>query len=139
MKNLNSDSTESLSTLSDSSLVQEIRSLVSEERRLGVQILRYLLEIDGRRIPLALGYSSLFTFCVQELKYTESQAYRRIQAMQALREVPQIEEKLQSGVLSLSSVSQVQSFCRKVDTPDKLGILQSIEGKSKRETEKLLA
>ena len=91
-----------LKSLSDSELLSETRSLVTEEKRIALEILHLLDEIDRRRLHIEIGYASLFTFCVSELKYTESQAFRRIGAMRALREIPEIEQALQSGALSIT-------------------------------------
>jgi hypothetical protein len=133
-------------SVSNGELLNQTKSLVAEERRVGLEILHRLREIERRRLHLELGYSSLFTFCVEELKYSESAAYRRIQAMRVLVEIPEIEPQIQEGKLSISTLSQVQSFCQaqkkenaiQIGLEEKKEILKSVENKSKRETEKIL-
>ena len=81
-----------------------------KKKRIGIEVLHHLREIDARKLFASLGFSSLFLYCTQELKYSEGGAYRRIAAMRLLRDVPEYEEKLQSGAVSVATLSQVQSF-----------------------------
>ena len=57
-----------------------------------------------------MGYPSLNKFICQELKYSESSANRRIQAMHLLKDVPEIASKLESGAINLTTATQVQSY-----------------------------
>lgn len=121
-------------------LVVEIKEKVANERELLIEILHYLLEIEERKIYLEMGYSSLFAFVTEELGYSEASAQRRIQAMRLIKDVPQVEEKLESGKLSLSVAAQIQGFIRKEEIPqsDKLELIEQLEGTSSRECEKKL-
>ena len=60
--------------LSDDCLLEETRRLVYEETQLTTEILHHLREIASRKLFAAQGYSSLFQYAVQELKYSEPQA-----------------------------------------------------------------
>src|SRR6185503_20452586 len=84
-------------TLSDLDLLTRTRELVARERELLTEILRHLHEVQRRRLFSDLGYKSLFEYAVKELAYSEDQAHRRINAMRLLREVPQIETKIETG------------------------------------------
>jgi hypothetical protein len=78
------------------------------------------------------------------LHYSEGQAGRRIQAMRLIKEIPEIEQKIESGALSLSNISQAQSFFRdisagtesggpKIVTQEtKLRVLERLENKFSR-------
>lgn len=130
-----------LKSLTDPELLNKTKSLVLDERNLTAQILEYLKEIDTRKIYIPLGYSSLHAFCVEYLGYEDHQAYRRISACRLLKDLPEIQEKIESGSLSLSVIAQAQTFFRqsKVESKsEKLEILGKIEGKSTRQCEKLL-
>jgi len=61
-------------------LLLQLESLNDRERRLKVRVILYLREIDRRRLHLERGYSSMFSFCVNHLKYFESTAVRRVKA-----------------------------------------------------------
>lgn len=133
-----------LKTKSDTILLADLKAMVAKERQLLTQILHYLKEVYDRRLYLERGYSSLFAFCTEYLGYSESAAQRRIQAMRLLKEIPQVEEKIEKGILSLSVASQLQSFLRKEEktapmTPEeKLELIEEMEGTSARVCEKKL-
>ncbi len=101
-----------LSSLKDQELLDQTKSLVSKERQLLTQVLHYLREVERRKLFSDLGYPSLFEYAVRELKYSEGQAGRRIQAMRLLKELPELEGKIETGALSLSNICQAQSFFR---------------------------
>jgi len=128
-------------------LLSQIKSFVQTERDLIVKILNHLREIEYRRLYSDLGYSSLFDYAVKELRYSEGQASRRIQAMRLIKDLPEIETKIASGELSLTNAQQAQSLFREMKSADpmrqvikeeKLAILAKIENKSVREAEKEL-
>jgi hypothetical protein len=136
-----------LAKLKDSDLLAQIKTYVQSERDVLVKILDHLREIERRRLFSDLGYSSLFDYAVKELRYSEGQAVRRIQAMRLLKELPQLEPKIASGVLSLSNFQQAHSFFRNIEstepnrivTPkEKLEIFAHLEDKSVRDAQKEL-
>lgn len=135
----------SLASLKDRELLDQTKQLVQREREVLTKVLHHLREVERRRLFSDLGYQSLFEYGVKELKYSEGQAGRRLQAMRLIKEVPQVEAKIQSGVLSLSNVSQAQSFFREakrekkpVTVAEKIAVLDQLENKSAREGQKLL-
>ena len=83
-----------LKFLSGSELLARTKSLVAEERRISADVLHHLREIERRRIFAEAGFTSLFAYCVEELRYSEGAAYRRINAMRLLKECPEIEESI---------------------------------------------
>src|SRR5947209_5380307 len=100
---------------SNEELLRDLKLKVESERRLLLEILHALQEVETRKLHLELGYPDLYTFAMKELGYTSGAAYRRITAMRLLRRVPQAESKLASGQLGLENASQAQSFFRKED------------------------
>ena len=99
--------------LSNQQLLSQTKFLVQKERNTHIQVLHHLEEIDSRKLYLELGFSSLFDYTVKELGYSEGAAYRRIKAMKLCRDLPDTENRLQSGKLSLSSACQLQAFFEK--------------------------
>ncbi len=136
----------SLKKIRDRELLSQIKMWVQNERQLLVQILRHLQEIERRLLFSELGYSSLFAYAVNELRYSEGQAGRRIQAMRLLKEIPEVETKIGSGELSLTNLSQAQSYFREVKKKnlrplpleEKREVLDRLENKSSREGQKVL-
>lgn len=136
-----------LNLIQDAELLVQIKTFVQSERDLLVKILHHLREIERRRLFSDLGYKSLFDYAVGELKYSEGQAGRRIQAMKLLKDLPQLETKIATGVLNLSNVQQAQTFFREVQaaeprrivTPqEKLDVLEKLENKSVRDAQREL-
>ena len=107
-----------LKALSDYELISRTKSLIQKERETHIQVLRHLREIESRKLYFSQGCSSLFDYAVRELGYSEGAAFRRIKAMRLCRDLPEAEEKLQSGKLSLSSAGQLQNFFEKQKKAD---------------------
>jgi 5-methylcytosine-specific restriction endonuclease McrA len=131
-----------LHRLTDKQLLELTKSLVSRERELLGEILRHLREVERRRLFSDLGCKSLFDYAVKELKYSEDQAYRRINAMRLIRELPEIEKSIEEGTLSLSTLGVASSLFKaeaKHNAPvapaKKLEVLNALNGKSRREAE----
>ena len=101
--------------LNNKELLSHTKLLVKKERRIHIQVLHHLAEIDSRKLFFKQGFSSLFDYAVRELGYSEGAAYRRIKAMKLCLELPETANRLQSGRLSLSAASQLQVFFEKQD------------------------
>ena len=99
-----------LKNIGDSTLISRVEALAKEERELLTKVLHHFRDIERRRLFADLGYRSLHDFATKHLGYSDDQAYRRIAAMRLLKEIPEIEEKLASGELSLSHISLAQSL-----------------------------
>src|SRR3989338_7200483 len=134
-----------LKSKSNEALVKELKELVSQERELLTQVLKHLKEVEERKYYLEMGFPSLFAFAMAELGYSEDEAHRRIQAMRLLRSVPQVEEKLNNGEISLTVASKVQGYFRNeeknknLSRSEKLDFLKQFEGVSARDCDKKLA
>lgn len=128
-----------LKHLTDHVLLQDTKRLVSEERRLTTQILHHLKEIDRRKLYSDYKYESLFDYCTKDLGYSAAGAHRRIVAARLLKDLPQIESKIDNGLLSLTNVAEANKYFNQneIKSPaEKLQILSQIEGLSSRECEK---
>ena len=112
--------------ISNDSLHEKLVSLSREEREITLQVLHHLREAEARKLFALRGHPSLFDYAVHELKYSEGSAQRRISAMRLLKELPELEEKVESGEVKVTQLSQVQSFLR---SEAKSGQLYSVEAK----------
>jgi len=106
-----------LNSMKDHEILHKIKTLVQDERKLLTQILHHLRVVERRKLFSDLECQSLFEYCVKELGYSEGQAGRRIQAMRLLKEIPEIEDKIKTGKLSLSNLSQAQAYFRQKGKP----------------------
>ena len=86
------------SQLSDDDLVVAVKSLARCEREATASLIAYLAELDGRRLYLAAGFSSLFTYCCEVLRLSEPAAYNRIEAARTAKRFPVILRMLGSTV-----------------------------------------
>ena len=99
-----------LENISDSELHSGNLSVAKEEREVLVRMLHRLRETERRRLYSKHKCDSLFEYAVKFLQYSNSQADRRIKAMRLLRDVPEIEEKIESGALNLTNVALAQKL-----------------------------
>lgn len=130
-----------LKHLTDKTLLLDTKTLVNREREITTKILHHLREIEKRRLFSDLKYGSLFAYCTGELGYSESSAQRRIVASRMLEDLPEIEDKIEEGILSLTNLSQANKFFRlhKIEeSEDKIEILEQIENLSKDQCERKL-
>lgn len=125
--------------LSDDELWTRTRTLAQDERRVTLEVLRHLREVEARGLHFDRGYPSLYEYTVRELQYSEGAAYRRVQAMRLIQEVPEIEQKVASGILHLTALTKLQTRCKGAPTEHKRELLRLMEGKGNRETDQILA
>ena len=126
--------------LSDQALLIKMDNLVQQERELVTAVLQHLCEIQRRRLFCDLGFPSLFAYAVEKLGYSHDQAYRRISASRLLKQFPELEEKLESGAMTLTNVSLAASFFKResMTVDKKRAFLETLENKSSREAEKII-
>lgn len=117
-------------------LLQEVKALAARERRVTAQLIALLGELDVRRLYLAEGYSSLFTYCTQCLRLSEHAAYGRIEAARAARRFPRILDLLSDGSITLTTVCLLATHLTEENQQELLP--RSIH-KSKREVEQQIA
>ncbi|WP_413581859.1 HNH endonuclease [Bdellovibrio sp. HCB288] len=135
-----------LTNLSNNDLLTRVEKLARTERKITHLVLWHLIEVEGRRLYLDLGYTSLFKYLTTHLNYSEDSAYRRIQAAKLLKKVPQVEQSLEDGSLNLTQMQQVQKCLTKelesgvnVSLEQTKSILAQIQNKSSFETQKILS
>jgi len=135
-----------LKILSDEMLMQKTDGLVKEERERLTNLLRHFREIERRRLYSDFKYGSLHKMLVGHYGYSDDEAYLRISAMRLLKDVPEVEEKITNGELTLSHLGLAQTFFRKeakiqqaeISKDMKLEILEQISDQSLREAERFV-
>ncbi|MGZ3769453.1 MAG: HNH endonuclease [Bdellovibrio sp.] len=134
-------------TLNDKDLVEQVRQLFFREKRIGDVILLGLKEIKHRRVFAAMGFSSLFEMLVKHYHLSETASYQRVNALKLIESVPEAQEVIFNGEVSLSNAALVQSFIRRsekesqspISSEAKMDIIKSIKGKTHREAQTTLA
>src|SRR5689334_14212191 len=69
-----------LERLSDSELLAGTRRLVGRSNQLLAELLAHLGEVEARGIHRTRACSSLYTYCIYELRFSEDEAFRRVAA-----------------------------------------------------------
>jgi hypothetical protein len=103
---------ERIAGLSDSRLIEAVQQLASAERRAIALLVAALAELDARRLYLALGYTSLFDYCVRALHLSEQATYTRIEAARASRKFPAVLDRIADGGLSLTAARLIAPHLR---------------------------
>ena len=126
----------SFADLSDNDLLAAVHRLAVDERRVTANLIASLAELDARRLYLAEGCSSLFTYCTQILHLSEHAAYGRIEAARVTRKYPVAFERLEAGDITLTTIGLLAPHL----TPDNhQHLIEAARHKSKREIEHLVA
>jgi hypothetical protein len=126
----------SAAQLSNHELLTQVRRLAERERGATAALIAHLAELDARRLYLAEGCASLFTYCTQVLRLSEHAAYGRIEAARAARRFPILLEKLADGSVNLTTAGLLAAHL----TPENhRGLLDMARHKSKRQVEELVA
>lgn len=130
-----------LKDLTNEDLHSKTKSVADHERLTTIQILWHLRENERRMLYAQMGYRDLKEYCIKELKYSESSAWRRICAMRVLQELPDVAEKIRKGDLNLTQISLVRSHFRetKATKEEKQDVLSSLENQTTQMTQRILA
>src|SRR4051794_63869 len=96
--------------LNDHELLNELKRLVQIERETTLEVLHYLREVESRRLFAECSFSSMHDYCTKELKYSSAAAYRRIEAMRLLKDCPEVESRVASGELNLTTLASAQTY-----------------------------
>lgn len=129
-------SLENFADLSDGDLLTAVHRLATDERRATASLIASLAELDARRLYLAEGYSSLFTYCIQVLRLSEHAAYGRIEAARVARKYPVFLERLTAGDLTLTTIGLLAPH---LTSENHRHLIDTARHKSKRDVEHLVS
>jgi hypothetical protein len=90
--------------LSDAELLTATRSLVGRSNQLLAALLAHLGEVEARGIHRIRACSSLYTYCIYELRCSEDEAYRRVAAARLVRRFPVLLDAIAAGELHLTGL-----------------------------------
>jgi len=127
---------ESLDRLSDDMVIARVKECASNERRATADLLVVLGELDARRLYLGQGFSSLFSYCIGHLHFSERAAYSRIEAARLARRFPIVLRLIADASLSLTAVALVS---RHLTADNHRAVLAQAAHKTTREVEQVVA
>jgi len=93
-----------LEHVSDEALHTEVKTLAGRYNGLTADLLAHLAEVDARGIYRERACSSLYTYCVYELRLSEDEAQRRSRAARTARTFPVLFEMLAEGAIHLTGL-----------------------------------
>jgi hypothetical protein len=92
------------SHLTDDALMAAAAGLAGDERDIAARLVAHLVEIDRRGLFVPAGYSSLYAYCREGLRYSEDAAFNRSAAARVARRYAVVVDMLADGRLSLTTV-----------------------------------
>ncbi len=126
-------------------LVTETENAIRQERLCTATVIKLFEEIYVRRLYLERGFPSLFEMATAHFGYSASAAQRRINSMKLVHDLPDLENKIESGELSLSTAATLHSFFtaekkeqKTYSASEKLRVVRSCMNKSARDVERTL-
>src|SRR4029453_6854747 len=125
-----------LADLSDQALTGRLLQIRKEERRLLVECLGCLAELDRRKAVLSLGYGSLFSFCTEFLGMTKASAFRRTTAARLLARFPAVAGYLADRRLNLTTLVELRDV---LDEARLVEILDRAAGRTEDQVRELVA
>ncbi len=99
--NLTSDLGVNLKYISNDDLLFRTAKFVQTESKIMHLVLSHILEIMNRKLYADLGFDSMYTMMTKKYGYSEASAIRRIDAAKLLRLVPEVADRLKSGMLGI--------------------------------------
>jgi hypothetical protein len=90
--------------LSDAELLLATRRLVGRSNQLLAALLAHLAELEARGIHRTRACSSLYVYCIYELRFSEDEAYRRVAAARLVRRFPALLAAIATGELHLTGL-----------------------------------
>ncbi len=122
--------------LTDAELLEQVKSLLASQRAGLARLVRFLAEVEDRRLHLAAAYSSMFDFCTGRLGLSAGEAFRRLTAARLARRFPVIVELIENGSIHLSALVRLRDHLTEENHAE---LLREASGKNKQELERLLA
>jgi 5-methylcytosine-specific restriction endonuclease McrA len=90
--------------LSDDELLAATRSLIGRSNQLLATLLAHLGEVEARGIHRTRACSSLYAYCIYELRLSEDEAFRRVTAARLVRRFPSLLGAVAAGELHLTGL-----------------------------------
>jgi hypothetical protein len=127
---------ERLANLSDDALLHDLHAIVGSHRRVTSDLIQHLGEVDARRLHVEKGFSSLFSYCVDLLHFSEDEACRRIEAARLARRFPGIYALLQTGAVSLTVLGLLKPHLTDANHRE---LLDGVSGRNVRQAKEWIA
>ncbi len=125
----------SLAQLSDAELLEGTRRLVGRSNHLLAELLVHLAEVEARGIHRTRACSSLYAYCIYELRFSEDEAFRRVAAARLVKRFPVLLDALASGELHLTGLLMLGPHLTEANLVE---VLARAKHRTKRELARLV-
>jgi len=121
--------------MTDAELLAGTRRLVGRSNQLLAELLAHLAEVETRGIHRARACSSLYTYCIYELRLSEDEAFRRVAAARLVRRFPALIDAVASGELHLTGLLMLGPHLTEANLVE---VLARAKHRTKRELSQLV-
>jgi len=124
-----------ISGLSDDELLAGTRRLVGKSNQILAALLAHLAEVESRGVHRNKACSSLYAYCVYELRFSEDAASRRVCAARLVKRFPTLLDAIASGKLHLTGLLMLGPY---ITPQNQLELLARAQFRTKKELAKLV-
>jgi hypothetical protein len=124
-----------ISQLSDAELLANTRGLIGRSNQVFAALLAHLGEVEARGLHRTRACSSLFAYCVYELRLSEDAAVRRVSASRLVRKFPELLDAVAAGELHLTGLLLLGPHLTRENVGD---VMNRAKHRTKKEIAKLV-
>jgi hypothetical protein len=124
-----------VSTLSDAELLANTRGLIGRSNQVLAALLAHLGEVEARGLHRTRACSSLYAYCLYELRLSEDEAVRRVTAARLVRRFPELLDAVAAGELHLTGLLMLGPHLTRENLRD---VMARAKHRTKKELAKLV-
>jgi hypothetical protein len=124
-----------ISQLADAELLANTRALIGRSNQVFAALLAHLGEVEARGLHRTRACSSLFAYCVYELRLSEDAAVRRVAATRLVRKFPELLDAVAAGELHLTGLLLLGPHLTRENVGD---VMNRAKHRTKKEITKLV-
>jgi hypothetical protein len=124
-----------ISELADAELLSNTRALVGRSNQVLAALLAHLGEVEARGLHRTRACSSLYAYCIYELRLSEDAAVSRVTAARLARQFPVLLDAIASGELHLTGLLMLGPHLTSENHAD---LLERAKHRTKKEIAKLV-
>jgi hypothetical protein len=124
-----------ISSLSDSELLANTRTLIGRSNQVLAALLAHLGEVEARGLHRTRACSSLYAYCIYELRLSEDAAVSRVAAARLTRRFPELLDAVAAGELHLTGLLMLGPHLTRENLRDALA---RAKHRTKKEVAKLV-
>ena len=121
--------------LTNDELIAGMRRLVGASNQVLAMLLVHLAEVEARGLHRERACSSMYSYCIYELRFSEDAAFRRVSAARLVKRFPALYDAVASGELHLTGLLLLGPH---LSPENHLEVLGRAKHRTKKELSKLL-